>query len=94
MPLHIGKFKHKHCIIYNVALNLDPRPSEVLASLMECALKMEVSMPTLDRMVLIHLAMVALDAGPCGFVDDRKLWPPQLNQSHLSYMFFPRSLVT
>ena len=46
--------------------------AEVLAPLMECALKMEVSIPALDRMVLIHLAIVALDAHPCGFVDDKK----------------------
>ena len=46
--------------------------AEVLTPLMECALKMEVSIPALDRMVLIHLAMVALDARPCGFVDGKK----------------------
>ena len=34
--------------------------------------KFEVSIPALDRMDLIHLAMVALDAGPCGFVDVKK----------------------
>ena len=34
--------------------------------------KFEVSILALDRMDLIHLAMVALDAVPCGFVDVKK----------------------
>ena len=46
--------------------------AKVLAPLIECALKMEGLIPALDRMVLIHLAMVALDARPCGFVYDKK----------------------
>ena len=66
----------------------------VLVPLMKCALRMEVSVPALDRMVLIHLAMVAQYARPCGYVNDKKLWPPQLNQSPLSYLFITRTLVT
>ena len=37
--------------------------AEVAAPLIEWALKMVVSIPALDRAVLIHLAMVALVAG-------------------------------
>ena len=60
---------------------------------MESALKMEVSIPALDRMVLIHLAMVEPDARRYGFVNDKKLQPPLLRQSPLFYVFFPRTLV-
>ena len=40
--------------------------AKVLAPLMECALKIKVSILTLDRM----------DARPYGFVDDKKRGPP------------------
>ena len=33
---------------------------------------MEVSIPALDSTVLIHVAIVALDARPCGSVNDKK----------------------
>ena len=46
--------------------------ADVDAPLIECALKIEVSIPDLDSTVLIHLAIVALDAGPCGFVEVKK----------------------
>ena len=45
--------------------------AKVLVLLMESALKMEVSIPALDRMVLIHPAMVELDARRCGFVNNK-----------------------
>ena len=45
--------------------------ADILAPLMECVLKIEVSIPALKRTDLIHLAIVGLDAGPCGFVDVR-----------------------
>ena len=45
---------------------------DVDAPLIDCALKIEVSIPDLDSTVLIHLAIVALDAGPCGFVEVKK----------------------
>lgn len=43
--------------------------ADVEAPLIECALKMDVSIPDLDSTVLIHLAIVAPVAGPYGFVD-------------------------
>ena len=45
--------------------------ADVDAPPIECALKMEVSIPDLESTVLIHLAIVALDAGPYGLVEVR-----------------------
>ena len=39
---------------------------EVLAALVECALKVFVSIPTISIMVLSHLAMVDVVPGLCG----------------------------
>lgn len=45
--------------------------ADVEAALIEWALKMVVSMPAFARTVLIHRAIVALVAGPCGLVEVR-----------------------
>ena len=45
--------------------------ADVYAPLIEWALNIVVSMPALDSTVFIHLATMALVAGPYGFVDVR-----------------------
>ena len=52
----------------------------VLAPLIGCALKMEVSVPHVNGMDLIHLAMVPLDVGPFSFVVSKRPWASLLNQ--------------
>ena len=67
---------------------------EVLVALMECALKIEVSKTDLDRMDFIHLPMVTMDAGPCGFVDVKNIMYSfaELNFP-LTYTYFPHTFM-
>ena len=47
--------------------------AEVLAPLTECALKIEVSIPDFLKIVLIQRAIAALEAGPNGLTEVKKM---------------------
>ena len=60
----------------------------ILARLVECALKIAVSIPDVDRTDLSLLTMVVLDAGPCRFVDTKRTVGSFAESELLDFLLF------